>query len=82
MCEIERTRASLGKSTVMKYKGQDLDPNKLRRYAKMASRKDVVLPASRSQGLSDGGSSILSIRLEIRCMHNSSTAPNIFPVLD
>jgi CTP-dependent riboflavin kinase len=55
MCEIERTRASLGKSTVMKYKGQDLDPNKLRRYAKMASRKDVVLPASRSQGLSDGG---------------------------
>ncbi|KAH8786356.1 hypothetical protein F5882DRAFT_497061 [Hyaloscypha sp. PMI_1271] len=55
MCEIERTRASLGKSTVMKYKGQDLDLNKLRRYAKMASRKYVVLPASRSQGLSDGG---------------------------
>ncbi|PMD49347.1 uncharacterized protein K444DRAFT_298311 [Hyaloscypha bicolor E] len=55
MCEIGRTRASLGKSTVMKYKGQDLDLNKLRRYAKMASRKDVVLPASRSQGLSDGG---------------------------
>ena len=50
MIGIEHTRAALGKSTVIKYKGQEVDPNKLRRYAKMASRKDVVLKPRMSQG--------------------------------
>jgi hypothetical protein len=55
MCEIEQTRAALGKSTVMKYKGQEVDQtiqNKLRRYAKMATRKEMVLNPRMGQGRS------------------------------
>ncbi|PMD32035.1 hypothetical protein L207DRAFT_548557 [Hyaloscypha variabilis F] len=50
MCDIGQTRANLGKGTVMKYKGQEVDENKLRRYAKMATRKDVVLNPGMSRG--------------------------------
>ncbi|KAN0089874.1 hypothetical protein V8E51_018453 [Hyaloscypha variabilis] len=50
MCDIGQTRANLGKGTVMKYKGKEVDENKLRRYAKMATRKDVVLNPGISLG--------------------------------
>jgi hypothetical protein len=53
MCNIEHTRAGLGKSTIIRYKGQEVNPNKLRRYAKMASRKEVGL----TPRMSSGGSS-------------------------
>jgi hypothetical protein len=56
MCDIEQTRANLGKATVIKYKGQEVDQNKLRRHAKIATRKDVVLNPGMSRGtVSDGG---------------------------
>ena len=50
MCDIGQTRANLGKSTVMKYKGQEVDQNKLRRYAKSATRKDIVLNPGMNRG--------------------------------
>lgn len=50
MCEIGQTRANTGKSTVLKYKGQEVDQNKLRRYAKVATRKDLVLKPGMSRG--------------------------------
>jgi hypothetical protein len=50
MCDIGQTRANLGKSTVMKYKGQEVDQNKIRRYAKAATRKDIVLNPGMSRG--------------------------------
>ncbi|KAE9370227.1 hypothetical protein N431DRAFT_468295 [Stipitochalara longipes BDJ] len=50
MCDIGQTRANLGKSTVIKYKGQEVDQNKLRRYVKMTTRKDVGLNPGMSRG--------------------------------
>ena len=50
MCDIGQTRANLGKGTVMKYKGKEVDENKLRRFAKMATRKDAVLNPGISRG--------------------------------
>lgn len=46
MCEIGQTRAVLGKSMVVKYKGKIVDPKKLRRHAKDAARKEIALKAA------------------------------------
>ena|SRR5579862_2403094 len=42
ICERGQTRAALGKSTAVTYKGKDVDPKKLRRYAKTVARKETA----------------------------------------
>ncbi len=76
MCDIGQTRANLGKSTVMHYKGQEVDQNKLRRYAKAAIRKDIVFNPGMSRGraLDEGlftsqhplGNTVYALKLELR----------------
>jgi hypothetical protein len=48
MCDIIQTRAQLGKATKVKYKGQDLDSKKLRRFAKVKARQDKLKAAELS----------------------------------
>ncbi|KAI9764311.1 MAG: hypothetical protein M1840_008529 [Geoglossum simile] len=43
ICERGQSRAALGKSTVAQYKGKDIDPKKLRRYAKTVARRETTL---------------------------------------
>jgi len=43
ICEVVQTRAALGKSTIVKYKGKEVDEKKLRRYAKGRRREQLVL---------------------------------------
>src|SRR5438876_2569032 len=46
ICERGQTRAALGKSTVVKYKGKEVDSKKIRRHAKEAARKEIALNAA------------------------------------
>jgi hypothetical protein len=55
ICERGQTRAALGKSTVAKYKGKDVDPKKLRRFAKTAARKEITLGAPGEPAGQQGG---------------------------
>lgn len=41
ICDAVYTRAQMGKSSLVKYKGQDVDPGKLRRLAKTKRRQDI-----------------------------------------
>jgi hypothetical protein len=42
MCDIYQSRAAQGRSTIVKYKGKDVDVRKLRRQAKTAMRRELV----------------------------------------
>jgi hypothetical protein len=54
----------MGKSTIVKYKGKEVDSNKLRRYAKTAARGEVVLKSI--AGFSGGGGGSLFNPLPLR----------------
>jgi len=41
--ETVHTRAQMGKSSLVKYKGQDVDPGKLRRLSKIKRRQDIKM---------------------------------------
>ncbi|KAI4126041.1 MAG: hypothetical protein LQ347_005128 [Umbilicaria vellea] len=43
LCKSIQKRAQSGKSTVAKYKGHDVDTNKLRRHLKTEARRDIFL---------------------------------------
>jgi hypothetical protein len=42
ICDLIQTRAQLGKSSLVEYKGQEVDKLQLRRYMKTKARKDLT----------------------------------------
>jgi hypothetical protein len=55
LCESMQTRAQLGKLTVARYKGQDVDIKKLRRHLKTEARRGIALQATVSGAAGDAG---------------------------
>jgi hypothetical protein len=56
MFDLSQTRAAMGKSTVIKYKHKEIDPNKLRRHAKTAARNaDALRAPTEGERYPDGG---------------------------
>ena len=56
MFDVSQIRAAEGKSTVIKYKHHEIDPNKLRRHAKTVARNVVAMRASaEAERFPDGG---------------------------
>lgn len=43
ICDAVHTRAQMGKSSLVKYKGQDVDPGKIRRLVKTKRRQDIKM---------------------------------------
>jgi hypothetical protein len=55
ICEVVQTRAALGKSGIVKYKGKEVDEKKLRRYTKEKHREQLVLRSSAQHTEYPGG---------------------------
>jgi hypothetical protein len=53
ICESVHTRAQMGKSSLVKYKGQNVDPEKLRRLLKTKRRREVKMEILMGAGYVD-----------------------------
>lgn len=55
LCKSIQTRTQLGKSTVARYKGQNVDTKTLRRHLKTEARRDIALQATAGGAARDAG---------------------------
>lgn len=61
LCKTIQKRAQSGRSTVAKYKGQDVDANKLRRHLKTEARRDITLQSAVDGAIRDAAALSLPI---------------------